>query len=115
MLFDMDQPGRHSQTDPPDQRLIPLLRDLFDNARAEKRNLVGEAGQGWTIAKYLLTHEREMISGFGTAPSKSLGETAMEHFGADEQGRLRQRHAARRYRPLSARRAGLRRDHGAGR
>lgn len=88
MLFDMDQPGVTTRP----IRLIsgssPFCETFFDSARAEKRNLVGEAGQGWTIAKYLLTHEREMISGFGTAPSKSLGEVALEQFGADEQGRL---------------------------
>ena len=67
----------------------PFCETFFDNARAEKRNLVGELGQGWTIAKYLLTHEREMISGFGTAPGRSLGKAAIEEFGADESGRLR--------------------------
>jgi alkylation response protein AidB-like acyl-CoA dehydrogenase len=67
----------------------PFCETFFDGARAEKRNLVGQPGQGWTIAKYLLTHEREMISGFGTAPGKSLGAAALEHFGADEGGRLR--------------------------
>ena len=33
---------------------------------------------GWTIAKYLLTHEREMISGFGAAAKKSMGQMAVE-------------------------------------
>lgn len=89
MLFDMDQPGVTAKP----IRLIsgssPFCETFFDNARAEKRNLVGELGQGWTIAKYLLTHEREMISGFGTAPGRSLGKAAIEEFGADESGRLR--------------------------
>ncbi|MEM9315324.1 MAG: acyl-CoA dehydrogenase family protein [Pseudomonadota bacterium] len=88
VLFDMDQPGvsvKHI-------RLIsgssPFCETFFDSARAEKRNLIGNLGQGWTIAKYLLTHEREMISGFGNAPAKSLGETALEYYGADAEGRL---------------------------
>lgn len=88
VLFDMDQPGVEAKP----IRLIsgssPFCETFFDNARAEKRNLVGEEGQGWTIAKYLLTHEREMISGFGTAPKKSLGATAVERLGADAEGRL---------------------------
>jgi alkylation response protein AidB-like acyl-CoA dehydrogenase len=88
VLFDMDQPGVSAKP----IRLIsgssPFCETFFDNARAEKHNLVGEEGQGWTIAKYLLTHEREMISGFGTAPSKSLGQTAIEHMGTDAEGRL---------------------------
>jgi alkylation response protein AidB-like acyl-CoA dehydrogenase len=88
VLFDMDQPGVSVKP----IRLIsgssPFCETFFDNARADKRNLVGEPGQGWTIAKYLLTHEREMISSFGTAPQKSLGETAIEYHGADAEGRL---------------------------
>ena len=100
MLFDMDQPGVTTRP----IRLIsgssPFCETFFDNARAEKRNLVGAAGQGWTIAKYLLTHEREMISGFGMAPDKSLGESAIEKMGADREGRLRNgilRHEVARY------------------
>lgn len=100
MLFDMDQPGVTTKP----IRLIsgssPFCETFFDNARAEKRNLVGAAGQGWTIAKYLLTHEREMISGFGMAPDKSLGESAIEKMGADREGRLRNgilRHEIARY------------------
>ena len=89
VLFDMDQPGVTARP----IRLIsgssPFCETFFDNARAEKRNLVGAAGQGWTIAKYLLTHEREMISGFGTAPDKSPGRSAIEKMGADGEGRLR--------------------------
>ncbi|WOJ91890.1 acyl-CoA dehydrogenase family protein [Congregibacter variabilis] len=89
VLFDMDQPGVTAKP----IRLIsgssPFCETFFDDARAEKRNLVGEEGQGWTIAKYLLTHEREMISAFGTAGGKSLGKTAVEHMGADAEGRLR--------------------------
>lgn len=89
VLFDMDQPGVSVKP----IRLIsgssPFCETFFDDARAEKRNLVGQAGQGWTIAKYLLTHEREMISAFGTAPTKSLGEQARELMGTDGEGRLR--------------------------
>ena len=89
MLFDMHQEGVTAKP----IRLIsgssPFCETFFDNARADKRNLVGQEGQGWTIAKYLLTHEREMISGFGTAPSKSLGQVAVEKQGADAEGRLR--------------------------
>ncbi|MDP5052820.1 MAG: acyl-CoA dehydrogenase family protein, partial [Congregibacter sp.] len=89
VLFDMDQPGVTAKP----IRLIsgssPFCETFFDDARADKRNLVGEEGQGWTIAKYLLTHEREMISAFGTSGGKSLGKTAVEQMGADAEGRLR--------------------------
>ena len=89
LLFDMDQPGVSVKP----IRLIsgasPFCETFFDNARAEKRNLVGEPGQGWTIAKYLLTHEREMISGFGTSTGRPLGKVAVEQMGTDSEGRLR--------------------------
>lgn len=38
---------------------------FFTDARVPVANLVGEENQGWTIAKYLLTHERTNIAGTG--------------------------------------------------
>ena len=88
VLFDMASPGVTTRP----IRLIsgssPFCETFFDNVKAYKRNRVGEEGKGWNIAKYLLTHEREMISGFGAAPKKSLGEAALETIGADASGRL---------------------------
>lgn len=89
VLFDMAQPGVSVKPIQLISGSSPFCETFFDDARAEKHNLVGETGQGWTIAKYLLTHEREMISGFGAAPSKSLGQSATEHMGTDAEGRLR--------------------------
>ena len=43
---------------------------FFDNVKVPKNNLVGELNKGWTIAKYLLTHERQMIGGIGEADQK---------------------------------------------
>lgn len=40
---------------------------FFDNVKVPKENLVGVEGRGWDIAKYLLTHERQMIGGVGEA------------------------------------------------
>jgi alkylation response protein AidB-like acyl-CoA dehydrogenase len=88
VLFDMDQPGVTAKPIKLISGASPFCETFFDNARAEKSNLVGEEGNGWTIAKYLLTHEREMISGFGNAPRKSVGQMAVEIVGADDSGRL---------------------------
>nr|WP_111297686.1 acyl-CoA dehydrogenase family protein [Paracoccus saliphilus] len=40
---------------------------FFDDVRVPAENLVGEENQGWTYAKYLLTHERTNIAGVGFA------------------------------------------------
>ena len=88
VLFDMDQPGVTARPIKLISGNSPFCETFFDNARAEKSNLVGEEGNGWTIAKYLLTHEREMISGFGAAPKKSVGQIAVEALGTDASGRL---------------------------
>ncbi|MFV0278736.1 MAG: acyl-CoA dehydrogenase family protein [Parahaliea sp.] len=88
VLFDMDQRGVTTRP----IRLIsgssPFCETFFDDAVALKKNLIGEAGKGWTIAKYLLTHEREMISGFGNAPRRSVGQRAVDVLGSDASGRL---------------------------
>ncbi len=88
VLFDMDQPGVTTRPIKLISGSSPFCETFFDNAIADKRNLVGEEGKGWTIAKYLLTHEREMISGFGAAPKKSVGQLALETMGTDASGRL---------------------------
>jgi acyl-CoA dehydrogenase len=44
----------------------PFCETFFDNVEVPKTNLVGELHRGWDVAKYLLTHEREMIAGGGS-------------------------------------------------
>jgi alkylation response protein AidB-like acyl-CoA dehydrogenase len=65
LLFDMASPG--VSTSP--IRLIsgssPFCETFFDNVKVPKGNLVGKLNDGWTIAKRLLQHERNMISGIG--------------------------------------------------
>jgi acyl-CoA dehydrogenase len=67
----------------------PFCETFFDNVRVEKKNLVGTLNAGWDVAKYLLTHEREMIGGIGDrGAAKPLGQLALELVGADAQGRV---------------------------
>jgi alkylation response protein AidB-like acyl-CoA dehydrogenase len=40
---------------------------FFDNVRVPAANLVGEENQGWTYAKYLLTHERTGTANIGNS------------------------------------------------
>ncbi len=45
---------------------------FFDNVRVPAENLVGRENEGWTCAKYLLTHERTSIGGI--AQNKAMLE-----------------------------------------
>jgi alkylation response protein AidB-like acyl-CoA dehydrogenase len=61
----------------------PFCETFFDDVKVPKENLVGGLNKGWDIAKYLLTHERQMIGGFGlsTSGSETLGQTALSAIG----------------------------------
>jgi len=88
VLFDMETEG----VTPRPIRLISgasqFCETFLENVRVEKDQVVGEINKGWTIAKYLLTHEREMIGGIGNAPGqKSLGDEAIAAVGL-KSGRL---------------------------
>jgi alkylation response protein AidB-like acyl-CoA dehydrogenase len=88
VLFDMASPGVTTRPIKLISGSSPFCETFFDNVKAYKSNLIGQEGKGWAIAKYLLTHEREMISGFGAAAKKSVGQIALENIGADASGRL---------------------------
>jgi len=61
LLIDMTTPGVTTRP----IRLIgggsSFTATFFDNVKVPKANMVGQPGQGWEIAKYLLQHERESI------------------------------------------------------
>ena len=62
----------------------PFCETFFDNVKVPKENLVGKENAGWTIAKYLLTHEREMIGGVGdTEQKKPLHDFAVAQVGLE--------------------------------
>jgi len=85
VMFDMATPGVSTRP----IRLIsgksPFTETRFDDVRVEKDQVVGELNGGWTIAKYLLTHEREMIaeSGLGAAGSTPVSKTAVHRLGLE--------------------------------
>ena len=88
VLFDMETEGVTVQP----IRLISgasqFCETFLENVRVEKNQVVGDVNNGWTIAKYLLTHEREMIGGIGNAAGeKTLGERAVAAVGLNA-GRL---------------------------
>jgi len=102
ILFDLRVPG---VTISP-IRLISGESDFcqvfFEDVRAKAENLVGPLNGGWTIAKRLLQHERQMLSGgmpggapaaaptaknkkkkAGAAPRSALAEGARAYLGED--------------------------------
>ena len=89
VLFDMETPGVTTKPILLISGKSPFCETFFDNVRVEKKNLVGTLNAGWDVAKYLLTHEREMIGGIGDRGSaKPLGQLALELVGADAAGKV---------------------------
>mgnify|MGYP003595188845 CR=1 FL=1 len=72
----------------------PFCETFFTDVKVPKGNLVGPLNGGWTVAKRLLQHERQSISGVngGGAPvagaAGPLQDIAKEYIGVDEDGRL---------------------------
>ena len=90
VLFDMDQAGVEARPIKLISGYSPFCETYFTDARAEKRNLVYQENKGWDVAKYLLGHEREMISGMGLGGGggKPLHAMAKDAVGEEEDGRL---------------------------
>ena len=85
VLFDMETPGVEAKPIKLISGRSPFCETFFKDVKVKKENLVGEINKGWTIAKYLLTHEREMISGMEA--SRPLHEVAAGMLGL-ENGKL---------------------------
>ncbi|MBO9623030.1 MAG: acyl-CoA dehydrogenase family protein [Sphingomonas sp.] len=93
LLCDMDAPGVEVRP----IRLIsgssPFCETFFTDVKVPKANRVGEEGQGWTIGKRLLQHERTSLSGGGSTAGRMfagtpLSQLAKKYVGIDEQGRI---------------------------
>src|SRR5881394_2074048 len=97
VMIDMHLPG----VDARPIRLIndttPFCETFFTDATAPKENLVGPLNGGWTVAKRLLQHERQGISGAGaltpgaqagSLPGPPIHELAKQYVGVDDDGRL---------------------------
>ena len=73
VLFSMDQPGVSVRP----IRLIsgasPFCETFFDNAIAQKTNLVGDLNKGWTVAKRLLQHERSGMLALTSGTNREVG------------------------------------------
>ena len=93
LMIDMDQPGIETRP----IRLIggasPFCETFFNDARAEKDEMLGDLNAGWTVGKRLLQHERQSQTGAtsgmgGGGARKPLRELAKDYVGVDDHGRL---------------------------
>jgi acyl-CoA dehydrogenase len=90
LLFDMASPGVSTKPILLISGYSPFCETFFDDVKVPKENLVGELNRGWDVAKYLLGHEREMISGMGlgSGGGNPLIDRAVATIGLDAEGRL---------------------------
>jgi len=90
LLIDMDAPGVEVRPIQMISGMSPFCETFFTDVQVPKENLVGEEGQGWTIGKRLLQHERTNISGGGASMlnAQPLSKIAKDYLGTDENGQL---------------------------
>lgn len=77
LLFDMESPGVSTRPILLISGSSPFCETFFDDVKVPKDQLVGEVNKGWDVAKYLLGHEREMISGMGLGSGIGTGASGV--------------------------------------
>jgi acyl-CoA dehydrogenase len=77
LLFDMESPGVSTKPILLISGNSPFCETFFDDVKVPKDQLVGEVNKGWDVAKYLLGHEREMISGMGLGSGIGTGASGV--------------------------------------
>ncbi|HET9353333.1 MAG TPA: acyl-CoA dehydrogenase family protein [Sphingomicrobium sp.] len=77
LLFDMESPGVSTKPILLISGSSPFCETFFDEVKVPKDQLVGEVNKGWDVAKYLLGHEREMISGMGLGSGIGTGASGV--------------------------------------
>ncbi len=75
LLIDMEDAGIETRPIKMISGISPFCETFFTDVKVPKDRIVGTENRGWDVAKYLLTHEREMISGSGAleAGGRALG------------------------------------------
>lgn len=90
VLFDMESPGVSTKPILLISGYSPFCETFMDNVKVPKANRIHEENKGWDVAKYLLGHEREMISGMGLGSTggNPLIEGAIATVGLNDRGEL---------------------------
>lgn len=90
VLLPMNQEG----VEPRPLKLISgssaFCETFFNDAIAEKSDLLGELNNGWSVVKRLLQHERQSQIGARTAGARSerMQDLAKRYIGLDDEGKL---------------------------
>jgi alkylation response protein AidB-like acyl-CoA dehydrogenase len=97
LLIDMKSPGVEARPILLINGTTPFCETFFTDVKVPKENLMGPLNGGWTLAKRLLQHERQGISGAGqltpgaqagAVPGPGLTELARDYVGLDPDGVL---------------------------
>ncbi len=90
VLFDMASEGVSTRPILLISGYSPFCETFFDQVKVPKANRVHDENKGWDVAKYLLGHEREMISGMGLGEGgrDTLVADSLATIGTDATGRL---------------------------
>lgn len=89
MLFDMASEGVTTKPILLISGNSPFCETFFDDVKVPKDQFIGEVNRGWDVAKYLLGHEREMISGGGAGGDMiSVGGHFAKSLGLNASGEL---------------------------
>ncbi len=86
VMFDMASEGVSTRPIKLISGKSPFTETFLENVKVDKDQVVGEVNKGWTVAKYLLTHEREMIGGSGLsrAGGTPVSQIALESIGSQD-------------------------------
>jgi acyl-CoA dehydrogenase len=84
LLFDMTTPGVTTKPIKLISGNSPFCETFFDNVVVPKAQIVGQLNRGWDVAKYLLGHEREMISGAGDGGQTSAIGNVLRRSGLED-------------------------------
>ncbi|MGC1303023.1 MAG: acyl-CoA dehydrogenase family protein [Caulobacteraceae bacterium] len=89
LLIDMNSPGVEVRPILLISGVSPFCETFFTDVKVPKENLVGKLNAGWTIAKRLLQHERQGLSGGGPrGQAVDLAKLARGYVGVDAEGRI---------------------------
>lgn len=87
LIMTMDQPGIRVRPIKLISGVSPFCEVFFEDAIAEKRDMVGARNEGWTVGKRLLQHERSTHGGLtgnmsgATTKITALADTARKYLG----------------------------------